>query len=170
MSECPSIATVQRYVARSFNVPQPALKSARRDRISTRARHAAMYLCRELTPMSLPVIGRHFGKRDHTTVLYACRQVEERRAKSPEIAEALDRLADEIRRDLDAQREKMMGAPAGPEERAAALEALAPLLKRREVLLGELELVDARIDELGRDAWGEAPEQGIADNTLEGGQ
>jgi len=34
-----------------------------------------MYLCKELTTQSLPAIGRAFGGRDHTTVLYACRRV-----------------------------------------------------------------------------------------------
>ena len=169
MSDCPSIDTVQRAVAQRFNVRVMDLKSARRDRIATRARHAAMFLCRELTPFSLPVIGRHFGKRDHTTVMYAIREVDRRRAESPEIARALSRLSDEISADLDAHREKMtMVGPAGETERAQALEALAPLLERREAILAELELVDAQIDEIGRGAWGGG--KGVAHNNLECGQ
>ncbi len=39
------------------------------------ARHIAMYLCRELTDLSLPKIGQLFGSRDHTTVLHAHRKV-----------------------------------------------------------------------------------------------
>lgn len=154
-SGVPSIATVQRHVAQRFNVRVTDLTSDRRDRISTRARHAAMYLCRELTPFSLPVIGRHFGKRDHTTVMYACREVERRRRESSEVATALSRLSAEIGTELDEQREKMMpGGPASAEERAQALEELAPLLKRREALLAELDIVDSRIDEHGRMLWG----------------
>ena len=38
-------------------------------------RQVAMYLCRELTDASLPEIGRHFGGRDHTTVLHSCAKI-----------------------------------------------------------------------------------------------
>ncbi|MDR1393538.1 MAG: chromosomal replication initiator protein DnaA [Bifidobacteriaceae bacterium] len=41
------------------------------------ARHIAMYLCRELTDLSLPAIAREFGGRDHTTIMSACRKVAE---------------------------------------------------------------------------------------------
>lgn len=154
---CPSINVVQRAVARRFGVRIMDLRSQRRDRCVVRARHAAMFLCRELTPFSLPVIGRHFGRRDHTTVMYACREVERRRKESPEIDRAISRLSAELTSDLDAQREKMMAGPAGPQERAQALDELAPLLSRREALLAELELVDARIDEIGQSTFGAAP-------------
>jgi chromosomal replication initiator protein len=53
------------------------LKSARRDKHVVRARHVAMFLCRELTTHSLPAIGRSFGMRDHTTVMHALRRVQE---------------------------------------------------------------------------------------------
>jgi len=102
MSECPSIATVQEIVARRFNVRVTDLRSQRRDQMATHARHAAMYLCREHTRFSLPVIGRHFGGRDHTTVMYAIRRVEERRAESPEVAEAMAGLSEEIDAALEA--------------------------------------------------------------------
>jgi chromosomal replication initiator protein len=46
-------------------------------------RQAAMYLCKELTPHSLPAIARAFAGRDHTTVLYACKRVAAHIAVSP---------------------------------------------------------------------------------------
>lgn len=52
-----------------------ALRGRSRRQLPARARMLAMYLARELTPLSLPQIGRHFG-RDHTTVLHACRAIE----------------------------------------------------------------------------------------------
>ena len=42
------------------------------------ARHVAMYLCREITNNSLIFIGRHFGRRDHSTVIHACKMVEDK--------------------------------------------------------------------------------------------
>ena len=47
------------------------------DEIVARPRQVAMYLCKKLTPRSLPEIGRKFGGRDHTTVMHAVRKVEE---------------------------------------------------------------------------------------------
>ena len=52
-----------------------------------RARQTAMYLCRELTDLSLPKIGRAFGGRDHTTVLHACRKIAELRESSADVSE-----------------------------------------------------------------------------------
>ncbi len=149
---CPSIATVQEIVARRFNVRVTDLRSARRDRMAVHARHAAMFLCREHTVFSLPVIGRHFGRRDHTTVMYAIRRVEERRERDPDVAEALSGLSEEIAAVLET---RAAGVP-DEAERAKALEGLTHLLNRRDALLAELELVNAQIDELGRKAWGGA--------------
>ncbi len=51
-----------------------------------------MYLARELTHESLPAIGRQFGDRDHTTVLYACRRAHERLSHDNVAREAIDAL------------------------------------------------------------------------------
>lgn len=71
-----TIRAIQDATAAYFSVSVIDLKSHRRDSRSTRARHVAMYLCRELTEHSLPAIGREFGWRDHTSVIYAVRAVE----------------------------------------------------------------------------------------------
>jgi chromosomal replication initiator protein len=52
------------------------MTSARRAREVARPRQVAMYLSKQLTPKSLPDIGRRFGGRDHTTVLHAVRKIE----------------------------------------------------------------------------------------------
>ena len=52
--------------------------SANRSRTMVSARHIAMYLCRELTDLSLPKIGREFGGRDHTTVMSADKKIRTR--------------------------------------------------------------------------------------------
>ncbi len=65
-----SIATIQRMVCAEFNVTHIELISNRRERRVVRARQIALYLCRELTPLSLPQIGKPF-LRDHSTVHHA---------------------------------------------------------------------------------------------------
>jgi len=61
------------------------LLSKKRNRSLARPRQVAMALSKELTNHSLPEIGDAFGGRDHTTVLHACRKVEELREMNPEI-------------------------------------------------------------------------------------
>ena len=70
------IEDIQKTVAKHFNVSRADLLSARRTRTVVRPRQIAMYLAKQLTPRSLPEIGRRFGGRDHTTVLHAVRKVE----------------------------------------------------------------------------------------------
>src|SRR5438132_68811 len=64
---------------------QPITSSARRAREVARPRQVAMYLSKQLTPKSLPDIGRRFGGRDHTTVIHAVRQIEKLRASDAEL-------------------------------------------------------------------------------------
>ncbi len=73
----PSIDTIQRKVAEYYELDVRAMHSAVRTRRLARPRQVAMYLVRELTMRSLPEIGKHFGDRDHTTVMHACRKVAE---------------------------------------------------------------------------------------------
>ena len=73
-----TIAEIQQAVSTYFAIPMIEMKSARRGRDAAHARQIGMYLARELTAHSLPMIGREFGKRDHTTVIYGIRAVEGR--------------------------------------------------------------------------------------------
>ncbi len=57
-----------------------------------------MYLARELTAESLPAIGRHFGGRDHTTVLHACRRTAQRITQDAAAREAVEKLQRELDR------------------------------------------------------------------------
>jgi len=65
------------------------------------ARQIAMYLCRELTDLSLPKIGQHFGGRDHTTVMHEDRKIRgmmaERRAIYNQVTELTNRIRAETR-------------------------------------------------------------------------
>jgi len=87
-----SIAEIQAAVGEHFGLtPGELLSTARTPRISW-PRQIAMYLSRELTGESLPAIGRHFGGRDHTTVLHAWRRTAARIADDEQAREAVEKL------------------------------------------------------------------------------
>ncbi|GIG98052.1 chromosomal replication initiator protein DnaA [Plantactinospora mayteni] len=79
-----------------FGVSLEDLRGQSRSRVLVNARQVAMYLCRELTDLSLPRIGQAFGGRDHTTVMHADRkirqQMAERRSLYNQIAELTNRI------------------------------------------------------------------------------
>ena len=87
-----TIEEIQRRVAQHYNIKPAELSSSRRAQAVVRPRHVAMYLAKQLTSRSLPEIGRKFGKRDHTTVMYAIRRIEELRPKDPALDEDVERL------------------------------------------------------------------------------
>src|SRR5690606_14128721 len=87
-----TIEEIQRKVAEHYGVRLADMQSARRARTVARPRQLAMYLAKQLTPRSLPEIGRKFGGRDHTTVMYAIRKIEELRAGDPLLSEDIETL------------------------------------------------------------------------------
>ncbi|MGI8683409.1 MAG: chromosomal replication initiator protein DnaA [Mycobacteriales bacterium] len=68
-------ATIMAATASYFGLSMEDLCGSSRSRSLVNARQIAMYLCRELTSMSLPKIGQQFGNRDHTTVMHADRKI-----------------------------------------------------------------------------------------------
>jgi len=87
-----TIDEIQKRVAEHYNIRLADMHSARRARAVARPRQVAMYLCKQLTPRSLPEIGRKFGGRDHTTVMHAVRKIEELRAADRSLAEDIELL------------------------------------------------------------------------------
>ncbi len=79
-----------------FELTEDDLYGSSRSQTIARARQIAMYLCRELTNLSLPKIGQLFGNRDHTTVMYANKKIEklmkERRSVYTQVTELTTRL------------------------------------------------------------------------------
>lgn len=88
----PTIDQVKRAVMVAFDVTKTDLESARRSRSIAYPRQVAMFLCRRLTTRSLPQIGRYFGNRDHTTVLYAVRKLEKLLTKDQSLRSDIDRV------------------------------------------------------------------------------
>ena len=87
-----TIEEIQRKTAEFYKLDLRDLHSPRRARRVARPRQVAMYLSRELTSRSLPDIGRRFGGRDHTTVLHACRRIEELCKTDPLFQQEVDFL------------------------------------------------------------------------------
>ena len=95
-NKSPSLSVIATAVAKCFALPTADLRSASRRQLAVRARGVAMLLARKFTDASLDSIGQHFGGRDHTTVLHACRKTEELLKIDPTIRHAIDSVADKI--------------------------------------------------------------------------
>ena len=70
-----TIEEIQKRVAEHFNIRVADMHSARRSRAIARPRQVAMYLAKQFTESSLKVIGKHFGGRDHSTVIHGVQSV-----------------------------------------------------------------------------------------------
>lgn len=88
----PKIEDVQRVVARHYNITRDDIVSPDRTRKICFPRQVAMYLCKTLSLRSLPEIGRHFGGKDHTTVLHAIYKIEGLMARDPAFVEEINML------------------------------------------------------------------------------
>jgi len=89
---------IQEAVCAQFHVKMAELKSRRRSKTLVHPRQIAMYLCRELTDASYPEIGRHFGGKDHTTIIHACRQVAKAKETDTALQATLENLKEQILR------------------------------------------------------------------------
>ncbi len=94
-------ATIMAQTAAYFGLSMEDLCGASRSRVLVTARQIAMYLCRELTDLSLPKIGQQFGGRDHTTVMHADRKIRhlmaERRSVYNQVTELTNRIKSQTR-------------------------------------------------------------------------
>ncbi len=94
-------AQIMAATAQYFGVTVEDLCGTSRSRVLVTARQIAMYLCRELTDLSLPKIGQAFGGRDHTTVMHADRKIRqlmaERRSLFNQVADLTSRIKSQPR-------------------------------------------------------------------------
>ena len=93
--------TIMSVTAEYFNLTTADLTGPGKARPIAHARQVAMYLCRELTDLSLPKVGNEFGGRDHTTAMYAERKIRkemsEKRSTNEAIQEITARIKDQAR-------------------------------------------------------------------------
>lgn len=92
--------TVERIineVARTYSVSGDDIRSVKRSSSVSTARQVAMYIVREVTQMSMAAIGEEFGNRDHSTVVYAIRHIENKMTKDTHFKETVDDIIKNIR-------------------------------------------------------------------------
>lgn len=88
----PTVDRIAQRVGGHFRVKADELCSRRRNRAVMLPRQVGMYLARQLTRLSLDQIGAYFGGRDHSTVLHACRKVEQALADDPALSGTVRQL------------------------------------------------------------------------------
>jgi chromosomal replication initiator protein len=80
-SPAATVDSIIKLVSNYYNLPVRDLKSRNNSRQIAFPRQVAMYLCKKLTHCSLPEIGRRFGGKHHSTVIYAIQKIERKRAE-----------------------------------------------------------------------------------------
>jgi len=92
----PRIDTIKDVTARAYGITKQDMESGCRRRQFAQPRQYAMYFCRRLTTCSYPQIGRMFGDRDHTTVLFAYRKISRMAETNAQLAAELAELEQKI--------------------------------------------------------------------------
>jgi chromosomal replication initiator protein len=88
---------IKEITAKYFNTTVEDMNSKKRTKAVTTPRQVAMYLCREMTSMSLPAIGEAFGGRDHSTVIHGCQKISENIEKNTDFKNLVLRIQSEIK-------------------------------------------------------------------------
>ena len=99
-NEQPPPLTVEKIideVARTFGVTGDDIRSSKRNANISNARQIAIYAVREITDLSMNLIGDEFGGRDHSTIVYAIKQIEKNMSKDPKLKSTVDDIIKNIR-------------------------------------------------------------------------
>jgi len=92
-----TVEDIQKQVANYYNIRLQDMRSKKRTRNVAFPRQVAMYCCKQLTSLSLPEIGEAFGGRDHTTVLYAVRKINEMMQGNESLEVEVERMMQMLR-------------------------------------------------------------------------
>lgn len=92
-----SVSTIQREVCRFYNISHAELVGSKRSQAIVYPRQVAMYLSRELTDLSLPMIGKEFGGRDHTTVMHAFAKIQKLMGSQRDVWNQIQQLTNTVR-------------------------------------------------------------------------
>ena len=92
-----TIEAIQKMVCDFYNISLSDIKAKRRTKDIALPRQVAMYLSKQITEASLNDIGKHFGGKDHATVIYACKQMEEKRGKDETFNRVIENLMQRIK-------------------------------------------------------------------------
>ena len=91
-----SMKEICKKVSLATEISETKLYSKSRQVDFVFARHIAMFLCRELTNNSLVHIGNHFGKRDHATIIHACKTIEEKINSDKQTSDLVNKIKSEL--------------------------------------------------------------------------
>ena len=94
-----NVIDIINHTADYFKLTVDDLYGSSRSQAVATARQIAMYLCREMTNLSLPKIGQLFGNRDHTTVMYANKKITELMKERRSIYNQVTELTSRIKQD-----------------------------------------------------------------------
>lgn len=92
-----SAEEIQRVVSNKFHITLSDIRSKKRSKNLVYPRQISMYITRKLTGLSFPEIGKHFGGKDHTTVIYACKQIEKMIEIDKDIYKTIEDIIKEIK-------------------------------------------------------------------------
>lgn len=91
-----TVEVIQKAVCEYFGIKLQDIKAKKRTKEIANARQIAMFIAKQLTSLSLSEIGRYFGGKDHATVIYACKQIEERRGQDENLKKSIENLVKRI--------------------------------------------------------------------------
>jgi chromosomal replication initiator protein len=83
---------IKELVAREMNIDLEMVNGKSRKREIVIARQLAMYLCKSFTDKSLKAIGEHFGGKDHSTVIYSCKAIQDMIETDARFAEKVEQM------------------------------------------------------------------------------
>ena len=92
----PTVEEIRRITCEYLGVSEDLVLGRGRKREIVQARHVGMYFSKQLTGHSLATIGRYFGGKDHSTVIHACRGIENHMETDPNFRDTLKRIRREI--------------------------------------------------------------------------
>jgi chromosomal replication initiator protein len=87
-----TVELIQKMVCEFFSLRIQDIKAKKRTKEIANARQIAMYITKQQTHLSLSEIGRYFGGKDHATVIYACKQIEEKRGKDENLNKSIEHI------------------------------------------------------------------------------
>ena len=90
--------SIQKTVCDFYNLKLTDIKARKRTKEIALPRQVAMYIGKQITDLSLSDIGKAFGGKDHATVIYACKQIEERRGKDDTFNRMIENLLQKIKK------------------------------------------------------------------------
>ena len=92
-----NVDIIQEIAAKYFNITKEAIVSKKRNDSIVLPRQVSIYICRELTHLSISDIGRKFGGRDHTTIMYAYNKINEKIKEDPYFSALVNKIINEIK-------------------------------------------------------------------------